>query len=382
VDTTTELVSQDTLSTRSRRKYAKVNHTLSLSFPLKLAKYIVFSPSINYYETWYNIFHTDQSDSAGFNLNTGYRSYYYNMGANLSTTLYGTVYPKMFGLLGLRQVLQPSVGYTFTPENDHHPEIRAFAGGGAASTGRSQRMSFRLSQVYQAKIKQGEAEKNLELVSITSSFNHDFEKTTRKFSDMSTTFNSNVLPKLRFNGSMTHSLYKKDSDELDFWHPRMTDFSLSTNIDLSGRTFLFDDKAPRMPQGADSASQVTSGGPPAPSTPGSSGWSFTASYSYAESGIGTNLYNKRSFLTFSLRFNLTPTTRIYYSQSYDFTKDKTITNRVNIERTIHCWTGTFHWVPTGSTKGWGFKLFVTAIPAIKIDNSQNTLSSSYYSQPR
>jgi len=379
-DTTVSLFSQDTLSTRTRKKYTKVNHTLGVSMPTKLLRYLVFSPSFNYYETWYKIHGTDQSDSAGIDVDTGYRSYYYNMGASVSTTLYGTVYPNVFGLAGFRQVLQPSVTYTYTPENDHHPAIRSFAGGGAASTGKSQRMTFRLNQLYQAKIRHAEMERNLELISITSTFSHDFERETRKFSDLSTTFNSNVLPKLRLNGSMTHSLYRKDSDDLDFWHPRLTDFTLNTSIDLAGRSFVFDDAAPAMPQGADSARLVSGG--PAPSGPRGSGWSFSASYGYAETGIGTGFFNKKSFLTFSLRFNLTPTTRITYSQSYDFEDHKTVTNRVNIERTIHCWTGTFHWVPTGSTKGWGFKLFVTAIPAIKIDNSQNSLSSSYYQELR
>ncbi len=375
-DTTIMLLSQDTLSTRTRRQYAKANHSVRVSMPTKLLKYIVFSPSFNYFETWYKIFGTDQSDSAGLDVNTTYRSYSYNMGASVSTTIYGTVYPKVFGLMGLRQVIQPTVSYTYTPENDHHPDIRSFAGGGAASVGNSQSMTLRLSHVYQAKIQTAEAERNLELVSITHSFSHDFEKETRKFSNLTTSFNSNVLPKLRFNGSMTHSLYRAGFDELDFWHPRMTDFNLTTNIDLVGRSFLFDDASPAVPQGADSAIQVTGGPPPRDAGRGG-GWSFAASYGYAETGINTDYFNKKSFLRFNLRFNLTPLTRITYSQSYDFEDHKTVTNSVNIERTIHCWTGTFHWVPTGSTKGWGFKLFVTAIPAIKIDNSQNSLSTGY-----
>jgi len=379
-DTVISLFSQDTLSSRTRKEYTTVNHTVGVSFPSRLFKYIVFSPSFNYHETWYKIYRTDQSDSAGIDVNTTYRSYSYNMGASVSTTIYGTVYPKIFGLMGLRQVIQPSVSYTYTPENDHHPDIRGFVGGGAASTGRSQRMTFRLNHVYQAKISRAEMERNLELISITSTFSRDFEKETRKFSNLTTTFNSNVLPKLRLNGSMTHSLYRKDSDDLDFWHPRMMDFSLSTSINLAGRNFLFDDPAASVPRGADSASHLGGSARSGPKSGG--GWSLSASYGYSEYNIGTDSFDKKSFLTFNLGFNLTPQTRISYSQSYDFENQKTVTNRVNIDRTLHCWSGTFHWVPTGSTKGWGFRLNVTAIPAIKIDNSQNSLSSGYLQNVR
>ncbi|MCP4684384.1 MAG: LPS-assembly protein LptD [bacterium] len=379
-DTTVSLVSQDSVTSRTRREYTTANHRIGVSFPSKLFKYIVLSPSLNYYETWYKIYPTDQSDSAGIDVGTTYRSYYYNMGASVSTTIYGTVYPKVFGLMGLRQVIQPTITYTYTPKNDHHPDIRSFAGGGAASTSRSQRMTFRLSHVYQAKIQQALSERNLELMSITSSFSHDFEKDTRRFSSLTTTFNSNVLPKVRLNGSMSHSLYLKDTDDLDFWHPRLTNFTLSTSMDLAGRNFLFDDVTPSLPRGADSASQV--GKSPRTGPTGGGGWSLSASYGYSETGIDTDFFRKKSFLSFNLRFNLTPSTRITYSQSYNFDDHKTVTNRVNIERTIHCWSGTFHWVPTGSTKGWGFNLHVTAIPAIKIDNSQNSLSSGYLQNVR
>ncbi len=374
----TSFIVTDTLSERSRKKYTRVDHSMSLSFPTKIAGYITFNPSVSYTENWYKIFKTDQSDAKDIDASTTYRTYLYSVGASVKTDIYGTVYPNVLGLVGLRQVLTPSVSYRFTPEINRHPEIRSYAGGGAGSTRRSQTMSFSLKQVYQAKIKQAESERNLELVSITSSFGYDFEKDTRRLSDLSTSFSSTLLPKINFYGSANHSFYKEDSDELDFFSPRLLNFNLSAGISLHGRHFLFDEEASAgIPRGADSASHLSrSHKRSALSSPSSSGWSLSASYGYSESGVGTEYFSKKSYVRFSLRFNLTPETKVTYSQYYDFVDKKTISNEVNIERTLHCWTGIFHWVPTGSTRGWGFKLYVTGMPDIKIDNSQSAISSS------
>jgi hypothetical protein len=103
---------------------------------------------------------------------------------------------------------------------------------------------------------------------------------------------------------------------------------------------------------------------------------MTASYSFSESNRGTDAYRKSSFVKMSLRFYLTPSTQIRYEQYYNFVSDKTISNRVDITKNLHCWTGTFWWVPIGSTKGWGFTLYVTDIPSIKVDNNGSTLQSN------
>ena len=381
-DTTTYLASQDTVSYRSRKKFSRFDHVVTVSFPQKIAKYFVFNPTFNYSENWMKVHRTDQSDDAGIDASTGYRSYTYTAAARLSTKLYGTIYPNILGLIGFRQVIEPSVQYSYTPENDRHPTISSYTGGSARSGSRSQKIGVTLSHDYQAKVKSGESERNLDLVSVSHSFSYDFEKEERKFSALSTTVRSNLLRNIQFNASMTHDLYKDaSSDELDFFNPRLTYFQANASISLAGSQFLFDDlqETREIPRGADSASMLTEDFLPGQSsTIGNSGWNLSATLNFSESGIHTDSYRKTSSIQLSLNFYLTPTTRVDYSQYYNFVDKKTITNQVSIVKTLHCWTGTFHWVPTGSTKGWGFRLFVTALPAIKIDNSQSSLNSSYF----
>jgi lipopolysaccharide assembly outer membrane protein LptD (OstA) len=369
--------SQDTTTYRSRKKYTRVDHSTSASFPLTIARYFVLNPNFGYSESWYKIHETDQSLAAGIDASTPYRRYRYNVGARLATKLYGTIYPRLFGLMGLRQVLEPSVSYSYVPKFDRHPKIAIYAGGVAGSIRKSQSLSFSLSHVYQAKIRQGEAERNLELVSVTHNFTYDYEKQGRKLSDLNTTFRSNLLKHIRFDAGMTHNMYRSldpRDTRVDILGMQMTSFRVNGTLSLKGQRFLFDDVATKIPMGADSLSQLAAKVRP---TSGRKGWDLTATYSYSESGKWTDFFKKTSSIRLNLHFNLTPGTQVTYSQYYDFVDKKTVTNMVSIVKTIHCWTGTFHWVPTGSTRGWGFKLYVTALPAVKIDNSQNSLSSGY-----
>jgi len=379
-DTTIITMVQDTLSYRSRKEYTRVDHAVGVSFPLTVARYFVLNPSFQYAENWFLIHPTDQSDALNIDASTTYRSYRYDLGASLSTKLYGSVYPKLFGLAGLRQVITPQVSYRYAPKADRHPKISAYAGGSARSPAKSQTMNLSLNHVYQAKVKLGEVEKNYELLSVTHSASYNFEAVGRKMSSLRTSIRSNLLKNIRLNAEMSHSLYKAPtSDELDLWHPHLTSFRANATLTLRGRRFLFDDPAAERLQGADSASQL---GFSTPSFGVARGWDVNVGYSFTETGKWDGFYRKSSSIRLTLQFNLTPTTEVSYSQYYDFVAAKTITNQVSIVKTIHCWTGTFHWVPTGSTRGWGFKLYVTALPAVKIDNTQSTLNSSYFQEFR
>ena len=370
LDSTGALVSFDTSSYRSRRKYAKISHNPTLNLPtLTLAKYVIFNPRVSYSETWFKIFETDQSIAAGIDASTTYRTYSYDAGVSLKTSLYGTAYPNTLGLIGLRHVFTPSVSYRYKPDIDRHPAVRAFAGGGAGSR-KSSAMAFSLNQLFQAKVKSGEVEKNLDILSLTTGFNYNFEADEKPWSNMSTSFNSSVLRRINFSGSMQHTFYDPDTDEFNFFSPYLESFSFNVRTTLSGRRFLFDE-APIRRDKADTSSAPRSQLRPQTSQTKSSGWSLSTDYSYSESGRGSSFY-KRSFIRLNLRFNLTPNTTVAYSQSYDFGNKLTVNNSVNIVRKLHCWTGSLYWVPIGSNRGFGFKLFVTALPEIKLDNAHDS----------
>ncbi|MBI5266153.1 MAG: LPS-assembly protein LptD [candidate division Zixibacteria bacterium] len=365
----------DTLDQTHRKKYLRVNHGIGFAMPMTVAKYFTLSPGGSYNEAWYRIFRTDRSDSLGIGPDQFYRAYAYSFGASLNTKIYGTVYPKVFGVTGLRQVITPSVSYSYVPEINRHEVVRNFAGGGPGNSRTAQRLTFSLDHSYQARVRAGEkSERSLQLLSINHSLAYDMEAKEYKFSDLNTSFSSTLMPRINLTGGAVHSLYRPGTKELRFWSPTLESFNLNLTFSLAGKSFIFDDLRSQVPRGADSANQIPSAGV-GPSG-GETGWSMRVDYRYSESGRGS-LFTKSSFLNFHLDFNLTPSTRISYDQSYDVRTGHTVYNSVRIGKQLHCWNGEFYWVPTGSTRGYGFRLFVIAIPAIKLDNTQSVVSSSY-----
>lgn len=365
----------DSLSIRTRRHYAVWNHNPSLNLPtIMLGNYLNIIPSFSYSESWIKVFETDQSRDAGIDATT-YRTYTYNAAVKANTKLYGTVYPNMFGLVGLRHVIQPSVTYSYRPEINRHAEVRSFTGAGVGSA-KSQNLIFGLSQSFHAKVKKNEVESNYQLLTISSSFSYNLENETRPYSNLSTTFLSTALPIVNnLSANMVHSFYAPGTDILDFWSPYLLSFRLNTSLNLAGGSFLFDDASDKqIQQGADSVSQLHPGVPAGGRN--GKGWSLVANYSYQESGRGAS-WSKDSFIYFTLRFYLTPSTQITYTQRYDIDRKITTSNSVNIIRKIHCWTGSIYWVPTGSNRGFGFKLYVTDMPEIKLDNNYDSFTDKF-----
>ena len=251
-DTTITLLS-DTVSFRSRKKYTKITHSPSLNLPnLKLGPYLNIIPRFSYSETWIKIDSSDQSWAAGIDAGTTYRTYSYSPSVSANTTLYGTVYPNIYGLTGLRHVFTPSVSYSYAPEINRHPEVRAFAGGGAGSSERSS-ISVSVNQLIQAKYLKNDIETNKNVLSVTSGFSHNFLEDERPYSNLTTTFQSSAMPFIsNLSGSMTHTFYDPETGDFDFWSPYLERFSVTARLTLGGKNFIFDDPG-IVQRGADSA---------------------------------------------------------------------------------------------------------------------------------
>jgi lipopolysaccharide assembly outer membrane protein LptD (OstA) len=365
----------DSTGFRSRKQFLKLNHNPGIGLPtFALFKYFKFTPAFGYSETWFKIIHTDQADSAGVRAKS-YRTYSYSTSVTARTNLYGTFYPNILGVAGLRHTLSPQISYSYSPDINRFPTERNYVGGGAGSI-KSQTVGVTLGQLLQAKFGSGESVKAVELISVSSGFSYNLEADTRPYSNLSTSFQSSAIPKITFSGNMVHSLYEPGTDKVDFWSPHLESFSVDTRFSMSGKSFIFDDPADQsIRSGVDSVQNLQSTGGLS-YNPISRGWQFSASYGYNESGDGS-AFRKFSFFRFNLNFNLTPSTYISYSHDYDIDDNKTIYNSVRISRQLHCWSGSLYWVPIGSNRGFGFQLFVTAIPDIKIDNNHDSYLQAF-----
>ncbi len=369
---------EDSLSYRTRKKYVRVNHSPSLILPgITLFKFIKIVPSLSYAETWYKIIETDQSLAQGIDASKIYKAYSYSGNISMKTSLYGTINPKIGNLQSLRHVFTPSLSYTWAPDIDKNPTIRAFAGGGASSTKRSA-INFSMVNLFQAKTKSEENEKSFDLLSLSTRFSYNFENIEKPLSNMSTTFSISTLPGVRLGGAMNHTFYDPETDEEKFLSPSLLNWNMDINFTLRGNTFLFDDGDIGIPMGADSAHKVADA-MSTPTTTGRKGWNLGVSFSFKESGFHTTNYSKTSQLSLNLGFNVTPATSVTYSQTYNVVDKKIVHKRVSIVRIIHCWTGSLFWVPSGSNRGFGFKLNVTDIPDIKLDSNHDSFQTSSFS---
>lgn len=366
-----DTIPSDTLTSRTRKKYTLITHNPSINLPsIRLGYLMNIIPRISYNESWVKIYETDQSIDASIDASQTYRTYSYSAGVTASTDLYGAIYPNIFGIIGIRHVISPSVSYSYSPELNDHPDIRAFVPGMAGSS-KSSLLSFRLGQVFQAKVNHNGQEQTLQLLSISSSFSYNYENDTRPLSDLSTSLSTSSLPIISsFRCNLTHTFYDPETGEENFWSPILTYLSINTSFRLAGNKFFFDEVESKSYRGADSASQLTD-----QSSSGKKGWALSGNYGYTESGRGSN-WSKTSFINFSLSFALTNTVYVSYNQRYNIEKSLTTNNSVSITKKIHCWTGSLFWVPVGTNKGFGFKLFVTDMPEIKLDNNYSNFTQT------
>ena len=368
---------KDTTSYRSRKKYVRVNHSPSLNLPgIKLFKYIDIKPALNYSETWYKIIETDQSQTQGIDASKIYKSYSYSGSVSMKTDLYGTINPNIGSLQGLRHVFTPTISYTWSPEIDMNPKIRAFAGGGASSSKQSS-ISFKFNNLFQAKTIVEEKEKTLNLLNLSTGFSYNFENKEKPLSNMTTTFSISSIPGITLGGDMTHSFYDPVTDEEKFFSPFLMNWGMNLSFNLKGGTFLFDEEITGIPKGADSAHQV-GGTQTNAQVSGRRGWNMRVSFSFNEDDLHTSNYRKNSQVSTNLGFNVTPTTSVTYVQTYNVVGKKIVNKSINIVRILHCWTGSMYWVPSGSNRGFGFKLNVTDIPDIKLDSNHDTFQASSF----
>jgi lipopolysaccharide assembly outer membrane protein LptD (OstA) len=350
----------DTLGIKSRKEYLTVNHTPTLTIsPLSLFKYLKIGPSVRYQETWYKIFETDQSLEAGIDHGKLYRRYSYGASISASTDLYGTIYPHLWGWEGFRHAMSPSVSFSWAPQIKQNDTVRAYTGVGASSV-KQKILSFSLKHLFQAKARSGEISRNIDLLSISSSLSYNYEGVGQKFSELSTTAQTTILRKINMSASMNHSLYKKDSDTLNWQSPRLTRFNISTSFSVGG---VLGSNAEVVDTSLSSGQGEMPGGEKRK-------WSLSVSHYYSESGSGSS-FSKIHTVSFNLKFNLTRNVRITYWQNYDFVRGRTISRRIEVERDLHCWRGYFYWIPDGSNRGYYFKINVISIPEIKFEKSES-----------
>jgi len=308
------------------------------------------------------------------------------------TKAYGLFPVGIAGLQAVRHVITPSVSMTFRP--DFTQDIFGWDPGyiirgidtagtertfdpltntmlGSLSSYETRSMSLSLSNLFQAKLGQGDKTRKIDLFTLNSSTGYNFAADSLNWSTISTTFRTQVTKKITINLNATHDLYAyKNNRRINEWNktwngipvPRLTSASASTGFSLSGKRFgtpraqaAPDSLAPPDTTGPDLLSssfsqRVDKTSPTEMENTGSELWTANFGLRYTLSQTNPLKRTESFFMTTNLTINLTSKWKITYTNSMNLLEKKIVSQSINVTRDLHCWQLAFSWTPSGYGK--------------------------------
>ena len=394
-------------------------HTSSINAPQKVFKYISVNPSMNLKSVW-----VDESFDGDWNDSTHSFTKFEKQGfaarttgsfsMNTNTQIYG-LFPIPFGpVRAVRHVMSPSIGYSWTPdfskplfgkdlgyvitETDstgkeyYHDK---FAGTMAGNTPRSERksMSFSLNNVFQAKMKKGDEEKKVDLLSWRMSSSYNFAADSMNLSNLRSTVRSKIAGKLNLDLNMTHDFYKYNTDrkkriaefnlnENGFIEPRLTSARLSTGFRFSGKRWAGKIEEEEAKDTTEVDEDLAGPGLINPlknmrnTLNNKNLWKTNISLSYSYSATNPANPRKTFWVNTNSSINVTQKWRVSYRARFDLILRDLVSHSFSIHRDLHCWELSLHWTPSGLGQGINFKLNVKSptLKDIKIEKKSGVFS--------
>lgn len=385
-----------------------IQHSIPLSTNFKLFKYFSASASLNYNETWYfktiNRRFDNQQNKVIETFVNGFDAFRtYNFSSSLGTTIYGTF---NFGpkkrIQSIRHVMRPTASFSYAPSFEKYYDTYASDGSGtiikeytrfekgiygAPGNGKSNIVSFDLSNTFEAKVRDKDSTKTepKKIMLLNNlNFHTDYNATsdslrwsplrisggTTLFKDKMNvnfattldpyaidnsgrrinTFNYNnggsLFRMTSSNVTINYSLASTDGDDTKNKQGERNggraDDLYGTNTDFSDRReSQFNDRE----DNENKVSEFFKSSIP---------WDLTMAYSLTYSN--NNRENKiiGNTLSFSTNIDLTPKWRIGASSGYDFVQKGVTYTQLRFERDLLSWRMDFNWLPFDDNAFWGF----------------------------
>ena len=347
----------------TRRKYAVLNQQFDLRAPVKFLSAITVSPSVSITDNWYYLPYSDQADTLHLETNRIKSRQTWTSAVALSTVLYGTVAPNVLGIVGLRHVMSPSVSFGYRPKITRNEKYSSFTGyGGSGSESKS--VSFSVGNQFQVKYLRDGKEKKLDLLKYNLSASHDFVSKQRRWSYLSSSLSSPNIKNLTLDVSFVHDLYALNGD-LRWWNPTLKSLSVSAGYGGSFRLPF------GLPLETDSGT-VSAGAPKSDAKV----VRFSISERYSET---RGAYSSIShWIAFSIQFSPSKNWQVKYSQNYNIRGKETTDKSIEIHRDLHCWEGSFSWIPEGSREGYYFRINVKLFPDLKFEKSESGIRDALF----
>ena len=395
-------------------------HTSSINAPQKLFKYISINPSISLKSAWvnetkhgvWNGSTFEDSVKQGFAART---TGSFSMNAN--TQIYGLLPIPIGPVRAIRHVMSPTVGYSWTPDFSKpvfgkdlgyvHTETDGsgneivydrFSGTMAGNTPRSERksMTFGMNNVFQAKVKKGDEDKKVDLLSWRMNSSYNFAADSMNLANLRSSLRSKIAGKLILDLSMTHDIYQYDMERnrrtAEFNKngdgmitPRLTSARLSTGFRISGKNWT--DASIDVDEETDTtATEEDLAGPglnnPLKSMRNTLGkkqlWNTNLSLSYSYSAANPANPTKTFWANSTSTINVTRKWRVSYRARFDLMERDLVNHSFSIYRDLHCWELSLNWTPSGLGQGINFKLNVKSptLQDIKIEKKGGVYSGA------
>ena len=285
----------------------------------------------------------------------------------MSTKFYGTFYPEIGSLAGLRHTLTPSANYSYSPSVGGRPA--------------TQRVSVSLNNAFDLKVRDGEEDKKLPGVLIWGlNASYDPQAPKRQgWSDISSRMN------LKLFGT-TISM----SNSFEPYDRKLLSTNITSSIALHGSHGFGRSKTAAEQElnvvasdttGSTSVTVESSGEDPGePEIPDLKGdtWNLSLSFSYNKSQLG----DPRATVNANSNINLTKNWKITYSMQYDIQNRILMRQNYGIHRDLHCWEMSFAREQNVSGEWqYYFRIHVKAHTDIFAESGQRGLRRGGSSQP-
>ena len=284
-----------------------------------------------------------------------------SFGTEMGTKVYGTVYPRIGSLVGVRHTITPSVRYGFTPKL-------------TASQRRSQSVSWSLDNSIDLKLRKGEQEvKSSDVLAwyLSGSYNPELPA-DRAFSDIGSTTRLRLGSLMSFNLNNRYATYRGRIVS--------TDFSMDLNLRGALRypaTWAAPERERIAAAQAEPTEQATPRDPSGTEGPRTAGgWSLAVGYNYGSSGEG--IYRtKRSNVRYNASGQLSQGWKLTFSGYYDIDARNFTQQSYSLVRDLHCWQASFTHQRTGSDWRYYFEISIKAHPDIKYERGTRAVQSYF-----
>jgi hypothetical protein len=390
-----------------------IQHSTGTSTNLKVLKYLTLSPSVNYKEVWnfdyINKTYDETLQEVATDTINGFKSFReYNLGASLSTSVYGTFNFKKGRLKSIRHTIRPSISYTYRPDfaEKHNQTVQQsvdptdiltyspFESGlyGRPGSGLSNSIGITVNNVLEAKVAPKDPDSDEEdkkifiLNNLNFSTSYNMAADSLRWSPVGFSAGTKIFKdKMNINLSGSLNPYKVNDegvtiDEFNAGLFRLSRANLTANYSFSSAD-IKDGEGKKSKKQTNVETPDIIGAQIDPTNRFAQTidenkkektketklfladipWTLNLAYSaaYINDGYSINEIQTHSVI-FNGNLELSPKWKVGYSSGYDLKSGGFTFSRFNFTRDLDSWQFNFNWVPFGTNTSYTFFIGVKA----------------------